>query len=156
MPSQTQQAITLLDTLVKQNGALVEALSAIQGLYGGDTTATLAAIKSAIASIAESTSDSAVSEGLQNLQNDIDALEVLIGDTSDTRDDATVFGKFAAIIYSLSSLATKQDIAGLAEKTDLEALATAQNVTDAKNEILAALPQEATEQEIDELFPSES
>lgn len=121
MPSQTQQAITSLDTLVKQNGALVEALSAIQGLYGGDTTATLAAIKSAIASIAESTSDSAVSEGLQNLQNDIDALEVLIGDTSDTRDDATVFGKFAAIIYSLSSLATKQDI------------------TDAKGELLTAI-----------------
>ena len=56
----------------------------------------------------------------------------------------------------LADLATKQDIAGLAEKTDLEGLATAQNVTDAKNEILAALPQEASAEFIQSLFASES
>lgn len=56
----------------------------------------------------------------------------------------------------LEGLATKQDIAGLAEKTDLAGLATAQNVTDAKNEILAALPQEASAEFIQSLFANES
>lgn len=56
----------------------------------------------------------------------------------------------------LADLATKQDIAGLAEKTDLEGLATAQNVTDAKNEILAALPQAAPIEFIRSLFANES
>ena len=56
----------------------------------------------------------------------------------------------------LADLATKQDIAGLAEKTDLAGLATAQNVTDAKNEILAALPQEASAEFIQSLFANES
>ena len=56
----------------------------------------------------------------------------------------------------LADLATKQDIAGLAEKTDLAGLATAQNVTDAKNEILAALPQAAPIEFIRSLFPNES
>lgn len=56
----------------------------------------------------------------------------------------------------LADLATKQDLAGLAEKTDLAGLATAQNVTDAKNEILAALPQEASAEFIQSLFANES
>ena len=56
----------------------------------------------------------------------------------------------------LAGLATKQDLAGLAEKTDLAGLATAQNVTDAKNEILAALPQEASAEFIQSLFANES
>ena len=56
----------------------------------------------------------------------------------------------------LADLATKQDIAGLAEKTDLEGLATAKNVEDAKNEILAALPQEASAEFIQSLFANES
>ena len=56
----------------------------------------------------------------------------------------------------LEGLAEKSDLADLATKTDLEGLATAQNVTDAKNEILAALPQEASAEFIQSLFANES
>ena len=44
----------------------------------------------------------------------------------------------------------------VATKTDLEKLATAQNVNDAKNEILAALPKEASAEFIQSLFESQS
>lgn len=57
---------------------------------------------------------------------------------------------------AVENLATKQDIAGLAEKTDLEGLATSQDVTDAKDEILAALPKEASAEFIQSLFESQS
>ena len=79
--------------------------------------------------------------------------------------------EYAEKIEELDDLATKTDVTtaqesiegtvGTATATTTQNIATneahtAQNITTAKNEILAALPQEATEQEIDELFPSES
>lgn len=57
--------------------------------------------------------------------------------------------EYAEKIAELDDLATKTDVT-------TSTGTTADNITTAKDEILAALPQEATEQEIDELFPSES
>lgn len=66
MAPQTQQAITALDTIVKQNGALIEALSAIQDLYGGDSTATLAALKEAIRNVTVDTTGIATASDVTN------------------------------------------------------------------------------------------
>lgn len=68
--------------------------------------------------------------------------------------------EYAEKIEELDDLATKTDVTTSTGTTAVNIATneahTAQNITAAKNEILAALPQEATEQEIDELFQSEN
>lgn len=96
--------------------------NAITALYGGDLTATLSALKTAIGNIDIDTTDLAKAAKLQDAQDDIDALQVLVGSTSDVSTDSTIFGKLAAVISAISALSipTVQQIQnGLAKTSEL-------------------------------------
>ena len=122
--------------------------NAITALYGGDLTATLSALKTAIANISIDTSDLAKANALAAVQSDIDALQVLVGTTSDTSSDATIFGKFAAVLAAVAGItgyATPTDVSNaqaaiIAAMPSVSGLATETNATANKNAIIAAIP----------------
>lgn len=121
--------------------------NAITALYGGDLTATLAALKTAIANISIDTTDLAKANALAAVQSDIDALQVLVGTTADTSTDATIFGKFAAVLAAvagISGFATPTDVANaqtaiIAAMPSVSGLATETNATSNKQAILDAI-----------------
>ena len=121
--------------------------NAITALYGGDTTATLLALKTAIANISIDTTDLAKANALTAVQSDIDALEVLVGSTSDTSTDTTIFGKLAAVlaaIAGISGFATPTDVANaqiaiIGAMPSVSGLATETNATNNKQAILDAI-----------------
>lgn len=121
--------------------------NAITALYGGDLTATLSALKTAIANISIDTSDLAKANALAAVQSDIDALQVLVGTTADTSTDATIFGKFAAVLAAVAGItgyATPTDVANaqaaiIAAMPSVSGLATETNATSNKQAILDAI-----------------
>ena len=121
--------------------------NAITALYGGDLTATLSALKTAIANIDIDTSDLAKANALAAVQSDIDALQVLVGTTADTSTDATIFGKLAAVLVAVAGItgyATPTDVANaqvaiIAAMPSVSGLATETNATSNKQAILNAI-----------------
>lgn len=117
-----EQNTTLMSGLAKQ-GSNADAtstaiLAAVNALYGGDTTATLSALKTAIAGITFDKSDLAKANALAAVQLDVDAIEVLIGTTSDTASSATIFGKFTAVLAAIANISI--DTSSLAQRSDVK------------------------------------
>lgn len=138
-------------TGVAQEQTLTNGIAALQNaitaLYGGDSNATLSALKTAIAEISIDTDDLAKADALAAVQSDIDALQVLVGTTADTSTDATIFGKLAAVLAAvagISGFATPTDVANaqaaiIAAMPSVSGLATEINATSNKQAILDAI-----------------
>ena len=113
--SQTQQAITNLDTLVKQNGALVEQLSS------GAKEATIGSATDSAAETTGSTLFAWVKKVRDYLYGIVTtspyAKEATLGSPSDASSAATVFGKIAGVAGAIPTVQAIQS--GLAKTSEL-------------------------------------